>query len=147
MKMLLFGLCDRHPGGSAAVPEGEVVVRLYDGAVGPTHLAHAQAQASLGAGQQLAFSADLAPAEAGRHSGHVRVSGVVPLRAVPLPGTRAPPTTPASHASPTVKCLLHGEGKEEEEEEKEERRRGIRGRERGGEEEQKRERRGSWLDV
>lgn len=67
-------------GGSAAVPEGEVVVRLYDGAVGPTYLAQAQASASLNAAQQLAFSADLAPAEAGRHSGHVRVSGSIPLR-------------------------------------------------------------------
>ena len=66
------------------MPEGEVVVRLYDGAVGPTYLAHAQAQASLSAAQQLAFSADLAPAEAGRHSGHVRVSGSIPLRS-PLP--------------------------------------------------------------
>lgn len=67
-------------GGSAAVPEGEVVVRLYDGAIGPTYLAQAQAEASLNATQQLSFSADLAPAEAGRHSGHVRVSGSVPLR-------------------------------------------------------------------
>ena len=66
------------------MPEGEVVVRLYDGAVGPTYLAQAQAQASLNAAQQLAFSADLAPAEAGRHSGHVRVSGSIPLRP-PLP--------------------------------------------------------------
>ena len=71
-------------GGSATVPEGEVSVRLYDGAIGPTYLAQAQAQASLSAAQQLAFSADLAPAEAGRHSGHVRVSGSIPLRA-PLP--------------------------------------------------------------
>ncbi len=55
-------------GGSAAVPEGDVVVRLYDGAIGPTYLAQAQAQASLDAAQQLSFSADLAPAEAGRHS-------------------------------------------------------------------------------
>ena len=57
-----------------------MVVRLYDGAVGPTYLAQAQASASLNAAQQLAFSADLAPAEAGRHSGHVRVSGSIPLR-------------------------------------------------------------------
>ena len=63
-----------------------MLVRLYDGAVGPTYLAQAQAQASLNAAQQLAFSADLAPAEAGRHSGHVRVSGSVPLRP-PLAGT------------------------------------------------------------
>ena len=65
------------------MPEGEVVVRLYDGAIGPTYLAQAQAQASLDAAQQLSFSADLAPAEAGRHSGHVRVSGNVPLRPSP----------------------------------------------------------------
>lgn len=57
-----------------------MVVRLYEGALGPTYLAHAQAAASLNANQQLAFSADLAPAEAGRHSGHVRVSGSIPLR-------------------------------------------------------------------
>ncbi len=73
------------------MPEGEVVVRLYDGAIGPTYLAQAQAQASLDAAQQLSFSADLAPAEAGRHSGHVRVSGNIPHRPSPaLPG--APPT-------------------------------------------------------
>ena len=64
-----------------------MVVRLYDGAIGPTYLAQAQAQASLDAAQQLSFSADLAPAEAGRHSGHVRVSGNLPLRPSPaLPG-------------------------------------------------------------
>ncbi len=64
-----------------------MVVRLYDGAIGPTYLAQAQAQASLDAAQQLSFSADLAPAEAGRHSGHVRVSGNIPLRPSPaLPG-------------------------------------------------------------
>ena len=57
-----------------------MVVRLYDGAVGPTYLAQAQASASLNAAQQLTFSADLAPAEAERHSGHVRVSGSIPLR-------------------------------------------------------------------
>ena len=68
------------------MPEGEVVVRLYDGAIGPTYLAQAQAQASLDAAQQLAFSADLAPAEAGRHSGHMRVSGSIPLRPA-LPST------------------------------------------------------------
>ena len=38
------------PGGSAAVPEGDVMVRLYDGAIGPTQLAQAQASAALNAG-------------------------------------------------------------------------------------------------
>ncbi len=71
-----------------------MVVRLYDGAIGPTYLAQAQAQASLNAAQQLSFSADLAPAEAGRHSGHVRVSGNVPLRPAPaLPGMLCCPST------------------------------------------------------
>ena len=59
---------------------------LYEGAVGPTVLASAQAEARLDASQQLSFSADLAPAEAGRHSGHVRVRGSLPLR----PGVALP---------------------------------------------------------
>ncbi|CAL8466123.1 g5659 [Coccomyxa elongata] len=91
-------------GGSAAVPEGDVVVRLYDGAIGPTYLAQAQAQASLNTAQQLSFSADLAPAEAGRHSGHVRVSGNVPLRPAPaLPARTGPGSSEELEVSVSVK--------------------------------------------
>ena len=69
-------------GGSAAVPEGEVSVRLYDGAIGPTYLAQAQAQASLSAAQQLAFSADLA----GNHSvGYRRSAASRILHPAPFP--------------------------------------------------------------
>ena len=66
-------------GGSAAVPEGEVSVRLYDGAIGPTYLAQAQAQASLSAAQQLAFSADLCPPPQVSSESHP------PSRAIPMP--------------------------------------------------------------
>jgi hypothetical protein len=71
------------------VPEGELVVRLYEGAVGPTRLAQAQARAALDARQRLTFSADLVPAEAGRHAGHVHVAGGLPLRPAP-PGAHTP---------------------------------------------------------
>lgn len=71
------------PGGSADVPEGELVVRLYEGAVGPTRLAQAQARAAVDARQRLTFSADLVPAEAGRHAGHMHVAGGLPLRPTP----------------------------------------------------------------
>jgi hypothetical protein len=88
------------------VPEGEVVVRLYDGAIGPTYLAHSQAQASLNAAQQLSFSADLAPAEAGRHSGHVRVSGSIPLRPSQIAPSGLPPflLLPASFSHVCKPC-------------------------------------------
>ena len=75
-------------GGSAEVPEGELVVRLYEGAVGPTRLAQAQARAALDAHQRLTFSAELVPQEAGRHAGHVHVAGGLPLRPAPA-GTLA----------------------------------------------------------
>ncbi len=52
--------------------------------IGPTYLAQAQAQASLSAAQQLAFSADLAP---GR--------GRAPLRARPRQ-RQHPPAAPAA---------------------------------------------------
>ena len=65
------------------MPEGELVVRLYEGAVGPTRLAQAQARAAVDARQRLTFSADLVPAEAGRHAGHMHVAGGLPLRPTP----------------------------------------------------------------
>ena len=69
-------------GGSATVPEGELVVRLFDGAIGPTQLAQAQATASLDAAQRLSFSMDFAPAEP-RSGGFARVTGSLPLRPAP----------------------------------------------------------------
>ena len=83
-----------------------MVVRLYDGAVGPTYLAQAQAQASLNAAQQLAFSADLAPAEAGRHSGHVRVSGSIPLRP-PLPSPAGQQNFAKDSRRASSSCAVH----------------------------------------
>ena len=65
-------------GGSATNPEGDLVVRLFDGAIGPTQLAQAQANASLNAAQRLKFSMDLSPVEA-RAGGFARVTGSVPL--------------------------------------------------------------------
>ena len=66
-------------GGSAGAPTGEVSLRLFDGVLGPTPLALAEASASLDAGQRLSFSCALEPADA-RGGGHVRASGSVPLR-------------------------------------------------------------------
>ncbi|KAK9840821.1 hypothetical protein WJX81_007219 [Elliptochloris bilobata] len=92
-------------GGSAEVPEGELVVRLYEGAVGPTRLAQAQARAALDSRQRLTFSADLVPAEAGRHAGHMHVAGGLPLRPASAgsqqqgPALGAPlPTAPGAEA-------------------------------------------------
>ena len=53
-------------------------MRLFDGAIGPTQLAQAQANASLNAAQRLKFSMDLSPVEA-RAGGFARVTGSVPL--------------------------------------------------------------------
>ena len=61
------------------MPEGELVVRLFDGAIGPTQLAQAQATASLDAAQRLSFGMDFAPAEP-RSGGFARVTGSLPLR-------------------------------------------------------------------
>lgn len=69
-------------GGSRDQPAGEVAVRLYDAAVGPTRLAQAQASARLSESQQLTFNVDIVPAEGHRQSGHVKVVGVVPLSAL-----------------------------------------------------------------
>ncbi|KAK9804274.1 hypothetical protein WJX72_004315 [[Myrmecia] bisecta] len=71
-------------GGSAQAPQGEVVVRLYEGAIGPTRLAGAQARAALDSAQRLTFSMDLTPAEH-RQTGYLRVNGMLPL-ATPIQG-------------------------------------------------------------
>ncbi len=72
-------------GGSAAVPEGDLTVRLYDAAIGLTPLAQAQASASLDHAQRLKFNVELVPTEA-KSTGHVRVGGVVPLKPADIPG-------------------------------------------------------------
>lgn len=61
-----------------SVPEGEILVRLFEGAVGPTRLAQATATARLDRQQRLAFHCHLEPAQA-RHTGHVKLSGSLPL--------------------------------------------------------------------
>ncbi|KAL3160063.1 hypothetical protein ABBQ38_009778 [Trebouxia sp. C0009 RCD-2024] len=65
-------------GGSVSVPEGEILVRLFEGAVGPTRLAQATATARLDSQQCLAFDCHLEPAQA-RQTGHVKLSGSLPL--------------------------------------------------------------------
>jgi hypothetical protein len=69
-------------GGSAAEPEGKVVVQLCDGAIGTTRLATANARAAIDASQRLDFAVELEPAAA-RNAGHLKVAGVVPLSEVP----------------------------------------------------------------
>lgn len=71
-------------GGSAAAPQGDVSVRLYDGAIGPTRLEVAEAQASIDAAQRLDFNIELQPS-APRASGHVQASGTIPLAEVSPP--------------------------------------------------------------
>lgn len=67
-------------GGCAEEPQGEVSVRLYDGAIGTTRLKTADARAAIDAAQKLDFAVELAPVDLrGTTSGHVRVAGVVPL--------------------------------------------------------------------
>lgn len=61
-----------------SVPEGEILVRLFEGAVGPTRLAQATATARLDSQQCLAFDCHLEPAQA-RQTGHVKLSGSLPL--------------------------------------------------------------------
>ena len=56
-------------------------VRLYDGAIGPTRLEIAEAQAAINATQRLDFNIELEPAEP-RASGHVKASGTIPLAEV-----------------------------------------------------------------
>lgn len=65
-------------GGSATAPEGEILVRLFEGAVGPTRLSQATATARLDKQQRLAFDCHLEPAQA-RQTGHVKLSGSLPL--------------------------------------------------------------------
>ena len=60
------------------MPEGEILVRLFEGAVGPTRLAQATATARLDRQQRLAFDCHLEPAQA-RQTGHVNLSGSLPL--------------------------------------------------------------------
>ena len=58
------------------------MVRLYDGAIGPTQLAQAEAHVSLNAAQRLSFGMDFAPVEP-RSGGLARVNGSLPLFAHP----------------------------------------------------------------
>ena len=60
------------------MPEGEIVVRLFEGAIGPTRLAQATATACLDSQHRLAFDCHLEPAQA-RQTGHVKLSGSLPL--------------------------------------------------------------------
>lgn len=78
-----------------SVPEGEIVVRLFEGAIGPTRLAQATATACLDSRQRLAFDCHLEPAQA-RQTGHVKLSGSLPLiftnqpSAAVMPGPKPP---------------------------------------------------------
>ena len=81
------------------MPEGELVVRLFDGAIGPTQLAQAQATASLDAAQRLSFSMDFAPAEP-RSGGFARITGSLPLRPAPT-GTMLVTTGEATRRRPS----------------------------------------------
>jgi len=69
-------------GGSTSSPTGELAVRVYDAAVGPTRLAQAQASARLAENMQLSFNVDIVPVEGHRKSGHVRAAGTIPLAAI-----------------------------------------------------------------
>jgi hypothetical protein len=86
-------------GGSAAEPEGKVVVQLCDGAIGTTRLATANARAAIDATQKLDFAVELEPATA-RNAGHLKVAGVVPLSEV-LWTVPAPPCPTC-----TLTCVL-----------------------------------------
>ena len=61
-----------------------MVVRIYDGAVGTTRLAQAEANAELDNEQRLSFSMHLAPADL-RQTGHVDLAGSIPLMPPPAP--------------------------------------------------------------
>lgn len=65
-------------GGTPDKPQGDLSLRLYEGALGPTRLASAQASMAVDERQVLTFDLDAAPAES-RQPGHVQASGVVPL--------------------------------------------------------------------
>ncbi len=61
-----------------------MVVRIYDGAVGTTRLAQAEANAELDNEQRLSFSMHLVPADL-RQTGHVDLAGSIPLMPPPAP--------------------------------------------------------------
>lgn len=54
-------------------------LRLYEGTVGPTRLAQASATARLDSQQRLAFDCHLEPIAHARQTGHVKLSGSLPL--------------------------------------------------------------------
>jgi len=66
-------------------------VRLFEGAIGPTRLAQATATACLDSQQRLAFDCHLEPAQA-RQTGHVKLSGSLPLTFTNQPSAMVVPT-------------------------------------------------------
>jgi hypothetical protein len=104
---------DFDTGGSAAEPEGKVVVQLCDGAIGTTRLATANARAAIDASQRLDFAVELEPAAA-RNAGHLKVAGVVPLSEVPplrlnflhIPHAQCPNPCCAAHPMPRHQLVL-----------------------------------------
>ena len=94
-------------GGSAAAPTGDVLVRLYDGALGATRLATAEASATLGADGRLDFAGAVVPAPPGAGGGgvagggHVRAAGSIPLLAPS--GDATTPTDDAVSIDASVK--------------------------------------------
>ena len=72
-----------------------MMVRLFEGAIGPTRLAQATATACLDSQQRLAFECHLEPAQA-RQNGHVKLSGSMPLS--------------FSKAKPPPKVSIRGQG-------------------------------------
>jgi len=69
-------LIQGHLGGSAAIPEGEVMMRLREGKIGSVKLKSAEARAELNDSRRTEFEAEAIPAEG---SGLVRIAGTVPL--------------------------------------------------------------------
>lgn len=68
--------------GSKNSPSGDIMMRVYDAAVGPTRLAKAQASAKLSAGTELGFDIDVIPLDGQRSSGCITASGTLPLSTV-----------------------------------------------------------------
>lgn len=66
-------------GGSATMPEGNIKMELHQGQMGITYLSEAIAEATLDDQQRLAFKCHLVPSAGGRPSGHVFMSGSVPV--------------------------------------------------------------------
>jgi len=92
-------------GGSKDAPSGEIAVRLFDAAVGPTRLAQAQASARLSEKMQLSFNVDVVPVEGHRKSGHIRASGSIPLtsneeNSTQISTTNSPSSLAAAAAAP-----------------------------------------------